>query len=86
MSSYPDSVCDRVRKLPESRSIRWSDVLTVTEAGSTAHGISVGLDDLDFAVVRIESSHERVVGDLRAQSQTIRTKPEGKRSEPGDIP
>lgn len=68
-----------------SRSIGWSEVLTVTEAGSTAHGISVGLDDLDFTVVRIESFDELVVGDSRAQSQMIRTKPEGERSQPGDI-
>lgn len=75
----------QVGELLASRSIGWSDVLTITEAGSTAHGISVGLDDLDFTVVRIESFDELIVGQTRAQSQMIRSKPEGKRSEPGDI-
>lgn len=85
VSRYQKSIRDNVRQLLASRSIRWSDLLTVTEAGSTAHGISVGFDDLDFTVVRIEPFEELVVGDDRTQSQMIRTKPEGERSEPGDI-
>jgi len=85
VSRYPNEIRDMVRHLLEARSIDWSDVLTIREAGSTAHGISVGLDDLDFTVVRIESFEELVVSVDRAQSQMIRTKPEGERSEPGDI-
>ncbi len=61
------------------------DVLTVTEAGSTAHAISVGQDDLDFTVVRVEPFAELVDGQGRRQSMMLRTKPEGVRSEPGDI-
>lgn len=55
------------------------------EAGSTAHDISVGQDDLDFTVVRIEPFSELIGGPVRRQSMMIRTKPEGVRSEPGDI-
>jgi predicted nucleotidyltransferase len=55
------------------------------EAGSTAHAISIGTDDLDFTVVRVEPFQELVVGYPRRQSMMLRTKPEGVRSEPGDI-
>jgi predicted nucleotidyltransferase len=75
----------RVHALLEDAGIGRDSVLAVVEAGSTAHAISVGSDDLDFTVVRVEPFHELVVGNPRRQSMMLRTKPGGARSEPGDI-
>ena len=55
------------------------------EAGSTAHDISVGHEDLDFTVLRLEPFSELITGPSRRQSMMLRTKPEGVKSEPGDI-
>lgn len=76
---------NRVLALLEDAGINPANVMAVVEAGSTAHAISVGSDDLDFTVVRIESFDELVVGNPRRQSMMLRTKPDGVRSEPGDI-
>jgi predicted nucleotidyltransferase len=75
----------RVISLLEDAGIARETVLAIVEAGSTAHAISVGTDDLDFTVVRVEPFPELVVGSPSRQSMMLRTKPEGVRSEPGDI-
>lgn len=85
MSRFDEATHGRVRALLDAAEIEPDQVLTVTEAGSTAHAISVGQDDLDFTVVRVEPFSELVTGLARRQSMMLRTKPEGVRSEPGDI-
>ncbi len=82
---HPADTSARVTALLEDAGIEGNNVLAVVEAGSTAHGISVGSDDLDFTVVRIEPFWELVNGNPRRQSMMLRSKPEGIRSEPGDI-
>jgi hypothetical protein len=75
----------QVWDLLESAGIGESQILGVIEAGSTAHAISVGSDDLDFTVVWMESLDQLVIGRPGLQSMMLRTKPDGVRSEPGDI-
>ncbi|MCP3973030.1 MAG: nucleotidyltransferase [bacterium] len=77
---------DQVKQLIESRGFRWDDVVLVAEAGSTMHGVGVSdQDDLDLAVVRVETWAELITGPQNDQSVMIRTQPEGQRSGPGDI-
>ena len=82
---HPAEVRSRVLDLLATAGIAEESVLAVVEAGSTAHAISVGSDDLDFTVVRLETFDELVTGNARRQSTMLRTKPSGVRSEPGDI-
>lgn len=77
---------DEIYKLIERRGINRDHVAAVAEVGSTVHGIGVNKqDDLDLTAIRIEPFYELVAGDTKRQSMMIRTKPEGVRSEPGDI-
>jgi uncharacterized protein len=54
--------------------------------GSTLHGTSVadGLEDLDLMAIVIESK-ERLIGFDTTDTWTFRTKPDGVRSEAGDV-
>lgn len=61
------------------------DLVVCAGVGSTAHGIGVGSDDLDYTVIRLESWTEFVNGPGDRQSMMIRTQPEGERSGAGDI-
>lgn len=85
MSRHGPEVKERVLELLAGGGINEGEILAVVEAGSTAHAISVGSDDLDFTVVRVEPFDELVVGDPKRQSMMLRTKPNGVRSQPGDI-
>jgi hypothetical protein len=53
----------RVLDLLARAQIDEESVLAVVEAGSTAHAISVGSDDLDCTVIHVETFDELVVGD-----------------------
>lgn len=76
----------RIEELLSRREIQWRDVLSISEVGSTAHGIAIeGFDDLDLTVIRLEPFFELVTGSESRQSMMIRTKPEGVRSQAGDI-
>lgn len=75
----------RVLDLLARRHVDPARVLLVSETGSTAHGIGALTDDLDATVVRIEDFAELVCGHPDRQSMMIRTKPDGVRSEKGDI-
>lgn len=61
------------------------EVLVTASVGSKAHNTSTGPSDEDFCVIRFESWHEFVNGPGDRQSMQIRSKPEGERSETGDI-
>jgi hypothetical protein len=76
---------DRIQPLLARRNVDLSDVVSIVEVGSTAHGISVGGDDLDLTIVRGERWSELINGPLDRQSMMIRTQPDGVRSGPGDI-
>lgn len=82
---HDDITRKRVLDLLASGGVDEDEILAVVEAGSTAHDISVGQDDLDFTVVRLEPFSELITGPSRRQSMMLRTKPEGYKSEPGDI-
>jgi hypothetical protein len=63
-----------------------TDWLMVVEVGSTAHGTMLpGADDLDIAGIYVEPVHQVVTWRQHKGKRMIRTKPEGQRSEPGDI-
>lgn len=85
MNRHGSGIKERVLGLLAGAGIGEGDVLAVIEAGSTAHAISVGTDDLDFTVVRVEPFDELVVGNPKRQSMMLRTQPAGVRSRPGDI-
>lgn len=57
----------------------------VVEVGSTAHNISAGSDDLDVTAVWTERYTDLMQLDPSHSTKMLRTKPEGQRSEPGDI-
>lgn len=82
MSEYQE---EKVIGLLRNRGVDYRSVLRVVEVGSTAHGISVGSDDFDATVVRVEDFEEMVVGDHKRQSMQIRTAKDGERSGPKDI-
>ena len=85
-SRIMDSDLDRARELLKAADVMEDDLLLVTEAGSTMHGVGVGAqDDLDLVAVRIEPFAELISGQPRRQSMMVRTQPDGARSGPGDI-
>ena len=68
------------------RRIHPDRLVLLTEVGSVAQGLNVtDQDDHDYTAVWIESFGELVDGPQKRQSMMIRSKPEGERSEPGDI-
>jgi hypothetical protein len=82
---FDDSVRSRVSSLLAEAAIDVEQVAVISEAGSTAHNISAGNDDLDFTVVWTESFRDLVEANPRRGSQMLRTQPEGMPSGPGDI-
>lgn len=61
-----------------------NEILRV-EVGSTAHGISVGNDDLDLMEVYLETPEQLLGIAEHAEHFVCRTQPEGARSGPGDV-
>ncbi|NYE00860.1 hypothetical protein BJY21_002044 [Kineosphaera limosa] len=61
-----------------------NEILRV-EVGSTAHGISVGNDDLDLMAVYVETPEQLLGIAEHAEHYVSRTQPEGARSGPGDV-
>ena len=61
------------------------NIILVTEGGSTAHGIADGTtEDTDWYGVYLEAPWQ-VVGLGEARTITLRDKPDGVKSEPGDL-
>lgn len=70
--------------LLHAHNIPSSSILCLAEVGSTALGISVGNDDIDYMVIRMESWEEFVTSP-NDKSLFIRTQVGNQRSTPGDI-
>jgi hypothetical protein len=61
------------------------NTILVVEVGSTAHGTGLeGAEDHDETAIVIETIGETLIESQRIKNHMVRTKPEGKRSEPGD--
>lgn len=76
---------DKVLELTKKHGVGSGNLVWVAEVGSTALGLGTGSDDFDAMAVYVEDWIEFVDANPRKQSRFIRTKPEGVRSEPGDI-
>lgn len=73
------------REASPARAMAERNLILLATVGSTAHGIAVeGTDDQDLMGVCIEDS-EYVIGLKHFEQDIFRTKPEGVRSEAGDV-
>lgn len=64
---------------------RYYNRLLTCEVGSTSHGMSVeGQDDMDWLGIYLEEPHE-ILGLGKADTIVLRDRPDGVRSEPGDL-
>lgn len=85
MSEYGPEMISKVASMLREANIPLAYVQLIAEVGSTAHGMSVGNDDLDFMVVWTESFADLVTFAQNKGSRQIRTAAEGAKSQPGDI-
>lgn len=85
MSTIPVQTQHEIAALLVQKGISWSDVIYVAETGSSVHGLSIGSSDRDYTAIRMEDWPELITGKEKDQALMVRTKPEGHRSEEGDL-
>ena len=75
----------RVRDLVARTAVPWERVAFAAVTGSQAYGLSTGGGDTDVTIVWTEGYRDLVTRAAGKGALMLRTRPEGERSQPGDI-